>query len=79
MSANEPPLSEQGESIGSAHMADNGTITLMLRAEGPGVIGDAMLIYHPDDKDYSKILQHISGLKPGESKPVPPWSDTSES
>jgi hypothetical protein len=35
--------------------------------------GDALLKYKPQDAEYRRILEHIGGLKPGETKPVPPW------
>jgi hypothetical protein len=63
------------ETIGVATMEKDGTIVLQLRATGPGVMGDALLKYPPSDKDYKKILDHLGGLKPGESKPVPPFPD----
>ncbi len=63
-------------SIGSAEMLPDGTIVMNLRATGPGpAIGDAQLRYPPSHKDYAKILAHLGGLKPGESKPVPPFPD----
>jgi hypothetical protein len=66
--------SAPAKSIGQATMNDDGTIVLDLRAEGPkGMLGDARFIYPPDHKDYQMILKHLGGLKPGESKPVPPW------
>jgi hypothetical protein len=66
------------QSIGSAHMDPDGTIVLLLRAEGPGnVHGDARLVYPPGHKDYRMVLDHAGGLKPGETKPVPPWPDSS--
>jgi hypothetical protein len=62
--------------IGTATMTEDGTITLNLRAEGPkGTIGDGRLVYRKGDKGYSDVLKHLGGLKPGESKPVPPWPD----
>jgi hypothetical protein len=69
------PTTAQPASIGSAYMKDDGTIQLMLRAEGDGAIGDAMFLYPPDHPEYAEILAHLGGLKPGESKPVPPWPD----
>ncbi len=61
-------------SIGTATMTEDGTIIMDLRAEGPdGALGDARFVYHRGDKDYDKILKHIGGLVPGQSKPVPPW------
>lgn len=37
------------------------------------MVGDALLTYPPDHKDYAMILKHLGGIKPGESKPVPPF------
>lgn len=66
----------EAESIGSATMKDDGTIVLQLRAEGPGgMLGDALVVYKPDDPKYQEILDHLGGLKPGEEKPVPPWPE----
>ena len=63
-------------SIGTATMTADGTIVLMLRAEGPGgLIGDGQLRYPKNHPEYRKILAHIGDLKPGESKPVAPWPD----
>ena len=65
----------QSASIGSATMKEDGTIVLQLRAEGPGALGDSMLIYPPNDPDYAKILQHIGPMRPGETKNVAPWPE----
>jgi len=66
--------SAAGASIGTATMKPDGTIVLMLRAEGPGmVIGDGMFTYPTTHKDYAMVLKHVGGLVPGQSKPVPPW------
>lgn len=65
----------QPESIGQATMEANGTIVLHLRAQDSsrGPTGDAVLRYPPDHPQYQSILEHIGGLHPGETKPVPPW------
>jgi hypothetical protein len=64
------------ESIGEATMKADGTLVLQLRAESPGGgAGDALFEYPPDDPKYQETLEHIGGLKPGESKPVPPWPE----
>ena len=61
-------------SIGSASMDQARTIFLQLRAEGPnGEVGDAMFTYKPGDPKYQEIIDHVGGLAPGQSKPVPPW------
>ncbi len=62
--------------IGTATTKADGTIVMRLRAEGRrGEIGDAILTYSPNDPDYSEVLRHLGGLKPGEGKLVPPWPD----
>ncbi|MBL8938874.1 MAG: hypothetical protein JNM69_30210 [Archangium sp.] len=63
-------------SIGSAHMLPDGTIELMLRAEGPGGMrGDAKFTYPPSDPQYQMVLKHVGGLEPGATKSVPPWPE----
>lgn len=62
------------ESIGEATMLEDRTIVLQLRAENKSVTGDAMLTFSPGDKRYEEILQHVSPISPGDSKPVPPWN-----
>ena len=63
------------DNIGVASMEPDGTIVLQLRAEDPatGSVGDAMFAFPPSHERYQEILRHLDGLKPGESKPVPPW------
>jgi hypothetical protein len=69
------PAGDQPKSIGIARMLEDGTISMMLRAEGPGgAVGDAVLTYRKSDPKYAEMLKHIGGLKQGEEKPVPPWS-----
>lgn len=66
-------------SIGSATMTKDGTIILDLRAEGAGgMAGDARLVYPRGHKQYDEILKHLGGLRPGETKPVPPWPEKRE-
>jgi hypothetical protein len=65
--------------IGSARMLDDGTIVLDLRAEGPkGTLGDMRLVYAKSHKDYAMVFKHLGGLKPGETKPVPPWPEAKD-
>lgn len=67
-------------SIGSATMGADGTVFLVLRAEGPdgGTLGDARFAHPPGDPQYAGILAHLGGLEPGEEKLVPPWPDEAE-
>lgn len=68
---------ENPSSIGVATMSADGTITLQLRAEGTsGTVGDAVFVYKPGDTMYEEIKRHIGDIKPGEKKPVPPWTSS---
>lgn len=63
-------------SIGAASMAADGTITLRLRATGPGpMLGDGLIRYAPNHPQYQAVLDHLGGLVPGQEKPVPPWPE----
>ncbi|MES2293740.1 MAG: hypothetical protein V4527_10630 [Pseudomonadota bacterium] len=63
-------------SIGVAAMTNDGTIILRLRAEGAGgMVGEGNLTYKRGNPQYEEVLHHIGGLKPGETKAVPPWKD----
>jgi hypothetical protein len=67
---------EKDTAIGTATMTKDGTIILHLRSkEAHGTIAEARLVYRKSDKHYSEVLKHLGGLKPGQSKPVPPWPD----
>ena len=55
-------------SIGTAVMAQDGTITLNLRAPD-GTQG--LAAYHRGDPNYARILSHLGGIRPGEHKNVP--------
>ena len=70
-----PALSQPAmpSSIGVASMAEDRVITLRLRAEDHGMVGEGSLTYRPGDAQYEDVIRHLGGLKPGESKPVPPW------
>jgi hypothetical protein len=73
LTAEQPPAAP----IGIATMAPDGTVTLRLRAESQSgtTTGEGQLIYRPGDAQYDEVLRHLGGLKPGESKSVPPWPD----
>ena len=71
-----PPAPARHGSIGSAHLDAEGAIVLELRAtNGRGLVGDARLVYPRTHPQYPEILEHLGGLVPGQSKPVPPWPD----
>lgn len=70
------PEDAQEESVGSAHMRDDGTLELKLWAEGPGeTIGEALFIVKPDDPRYAGVVDHLRPIAPGgyaAVKPFPP-------
>ena len=69
-------MTDLSESIGTATMRGDGAIILSLRAEGPGgIVGDGQVTYPRSHPKYQEVLAHLGGLKPGQSKPVPPWND----
>lgn len=59
--------------IGTARMEPDGTIVLDLTAREGGTAGHARLLCPRDHPDYEKILRHLGGLRPGETKPVAPF------
>ena len=59
------------DSIGTATMGADGEILLQLRAEAPGIIGDALLRYRPGDPGYDAVRKHLAGLRPGVTLFVP--------
>jgi hypothetical protein len=63
------------KSIGTASMDEEGTLFLLLRAEGPDAEGHGVLRYFPSSANYMAILDHVGGMVPGEIKPVFPWPE----
>jgi hypothetical protein len=63
------------ESSGTATIEADGTIVLNLVASGDGITGHGVFEYPPDHPDYPMILDHLGGLEPGQTKPVPPFPD----
>jgi hypothetical protein len=61
------------DSVGVAHMAADGVITLRIRSLPPGPIAEGEFRYAPDDPHYKEIKQHVGGIAPGGVKLVPPW------
>ena len=61
------------DSIGTAQMAADGTITLHLQSLWPDPKENTDLAYAPDDPQYDDIKKHLGGIEPGQSKPIPPF------
>jgi hypothetical protein len=69
----QPIPCEDIDSVGRAKMSADGTITLQLRSLWPDPVAESELVFAPDDPQYEEIKHHLGGIKPGESKPVPPF------
>jgi hypothetical protein len=63
------------KSIGVATMLQNGTILVGVRGRDSDSRAQAVLMVEPGDSNYQLIIDHLGGLKPGETKPIPPWPD----
>lgn len=66
--------SQETPAIGMADMSEDGTINLHLHTDGE-VIADALISYKRNDKQYSSIMEHLGGIKPGEIKVVAPFTE----
>lgn len=75
-STSAPTPGETAGTIGIASMPADRMITVILRAQnGKSSVGNAAFFMNPDHKDYQKTIQHVGGLKPGQSKPYPAWPE----
>ena len=72
--AAETPKDEK--SIGVATMLVDGTILVGVPGPEPDSRARAVLMVEPGDTNYQPIIDHVGGLKPGETKSIPPWPDS---
>lgn len=71
-SRDEEPFREEG---GAAHMEPDGTIVLDIRlTRSDGSVADEQVGFLPANPHYRELLERPGGLKPGESKVLPPWT-----
>ena len=64
-------------SIGTAEMMADRSIVLMLRTRSDdGPIGEARFVYPMGSEGYQALIDHLGGLEPLQSKPVPPWPES---
>jgi hypothetical protein len=61
--------------IGDATMTEDGTIVINLRRTRDGINVSGIVKYAVDDRHYKEVLDHLDGMKPGETKLVPAWDD----
>lgn len=74
----QPSPDSQADYIGTATMEHDRNIVLRLRAplDGGANFGEGYFRYEPGTQEYEDVLRHLGGLKPGQSKPVPPWPES---
>jgi hypothetical protein len=53
-------------------MLADGTIMIGV---GSGDRAQAVLMLRPGDTQYQPLIDHVGGLKPGDTKAIPPWPD----
>ena len=64
------------DSIGVATQEPDGTIVLVLRAEGQGeAVGEGLLRYPRSDPDYDMISKHVGPIPPGGTVMVKPFPE----
>ncbi len=73
-SAQEPPK-KQPCIIGDATMLEDGTIVLKMRRTCDGIHVSGTKKYETTNPQYRDVLDHMGGMKPGETKLVPAWDD----
>jgi hypothetical protein len=69
------PGEAEPASIGTAKMLADGAIELRLYSTSDGKDAHLLQVLHKSDKLYDEVIRHVGGLKPGETKVVPPWPD----
>jgi hypothetical protein len=59
--------------IGDAKMMEDGTIIMNLRRTADGENVSGIVKYRTNSRDYKEVLDHLGGMRPGETKLVPAW------
>ena len=72
---NSPLVPSPAASVGVATMLPNRTILVGVPGPGGDSRAQAVLMVEPGDSTYQPIIDHVGGLKPGETKSIPPWPD----
>jgi hypothetical protein len=72
--AQDPPKAEPFI-IGDAQMMEDGTIVVNLRRTRDGMNISGIVKYPVDSPHYKEVLDHLGGMRPGETKLVPAWDD----
>ncbi len=73
-------MNQAGEpeaSIGTAEMMPDRSIVVMLRTQSAdGMVGETRLVYPVGSIGYEELINHLDGIEPSQSRPVPLWPET---
>ena len=59
-------------------MQPDGTLHMQYRSYDHGMVAEALQVVKPDAPEYKSLLEHLGGLKPGESRPIPEFPPAGE-
>jgi hypothetical protein len=65
--------------VGVASMEKDGSLRMQYRSIDHGMVAEAQELVPKDDSKHKQYLDHLGGLKVGESKPIPEFPPTGES
>jgi len=67
------PTAENRIPIGVVWMETDSSIVVRIRAEGPGMVGEANMLFTTGHPKYQQVLNFVGGLAPEEAKSVFEW------
>jgi hypothetical protein len=71
--ADEAPT-RTGDIIGSVVMRPDHSLSMRLRSvQCDGTLAEGILEIKPAEENYQVVIDHVGGLQPNETKPVPAW------
>ena len=71
--ADESPT-RTGDIIGSVVMRSDRSLSMRLRSvQCDGTLAEGSLDIKPAEGNYQLVIDHVGGLQPNETKPVPAW------
>jgi hypothetical protein len=71
--ADESPT-RSGDIIGSVVMRSDRSLSMRLRSvQCDGTLAEGSLDIKPAEANYQLVIDHVGGLEPNETKPVPAW------
>ena len=67
------PTDEHPSPIGTATIDERGVIILDLYRDAEGNRAVSQLVYWPEDRNYPAVHEHVSPIRPGETKLIYPF------